>query len=363
MPENSLLVVPNPTLSLVLVFQMAFTAGLCIFVVLDTKTSTSWTVTDYDDSFEYLSTATWMLSCWNFSWLCPTLLTLFSVSWIAMHVGLKLAAYTTTIPSSSSYSNDPHTSLCTTCSSASLSTTCFSACKIGKVREIQIIICASYLCFSVTVAFFFACASADAVCDPLVRLVILSASANNDNTKNNNSSFLHASTTKTAIQMLPLSEVPLAGNGWIAETSPPPKGGTPCVAYTRYSQDGQSIIVVAVSVCIAAFIVSNAGAWLRPLSFASAKMAVAQCVLVVSILGCSAQVVLNNDSWDWRVVNSLLAAVGVSAYLAACVTTLDAAKRGASSGDEPSVWERAAWIYVQLLLACEEAALRLTDNS
>lgn len=366
MPDNSLLVVPNPTLSLVLVFQMAFTAGLCIFVVLDTKTSTSWTVTDYDDSFEYLSTATWMLSCWNFSWLCPTLLTLFSVSWISMHVALKLVAYTNTaIPfsSSSSYSNDPCASLSTTCWACSW----LQLCKLGKVREIQIIICASYICFSVTVAFFFACASADAVCDPLVRLVILSASADNgnhqNNTKNNNSSFLHASTTQTAIQMLPLSEVPLAGNGWIAETSPPPKGGTPCVAYTRYSQDGQSIIVVAVSVCIAAFIVSNAGAWLRPLSFASAKMAVAQCVLVVSILGCSAQVVLNNDSWDWRVVNSLLAAIGVSAYLAACVTTLDAAKRGASNGDEPSVWERAAWIYVQLLLACEEAALRLTDNS
>ena len=132
------------------------------------------------------------------------------------------------------------------------------------------------------------------------------------------------------------------------------------MAYTQYAQSGQSLVIIAVNVGITAFIVSNAGAWLRPLSLASAKMAVLQCALVVAVLGCSAQVILNNDSWDWRVINSLLAAFGASSYLAACVTTLDASSR--CHGD-PSVWERAAWIYVQLLLACEEAAMRLTENS
>lgn len=346
MAENSLLIVPNLTLSFVLVLQMVFTAALCMFVVLDTNptTATAYTTAN-DDSFEYLSTATWMLSSWNFLWLCPTLLTLFSVFWIAMHVGLKLS--TTTAPISDS----------SCCAWRLLQKSAY-----GKPRKIQIMIAVSYICFSVVIAMFFARASAEAVCDPLVRLVTFShIPENNNNTKTNNNN--NNANQQYDGQMLPLSEVPFAGPDWIGETTPPPKGGSPCVAYTQYAQNGQSLVIVALCVCIIAFIVSNAGAWLRPLSLASAKMAVFQCILVVSILGCSAQVVLNNDSWDWRVVNSLLTAFGASAYLAACVTTLDASKRGDCCHDDPSVWERAAWIYVQLLLACEEAALRLTENS
>ncbi len=330
MVENGLLlIVPNTALLLVLVLQMVFTAGLCMFVVLDTETTAvavSSEVGD-DDSFEYLSTATWILSSWNFSWLCPALITLFCVFWIVMHVGLKLSA------------NAPSSSLG------------------SKTKIMRIVIAVSYICFSVVIAMFFACASAEAVCDPLVRCVSLSPTTPQNISHNKSEAdLIH----KTTLQMLPLSEVPLVGPDWIRETSPPPNGGTQCVAYTQYAQSGQSLVIIAVNVGITAFIVSNAGAWLRPLSLASAKMAVLQCALVVAVLGCSAQVILNNDSWDWRVVNSLLAAFGASSYLAACVTTLDASSR--CHGD-PSVWERAAWIYVQLLLACEEAAMRLTENS
>ena len=321
MAEGGLLIVPNPTLCLLLVLQMAFTAGLCTFVVLDTKTTTS---VEDDDSFEYLSAATWILSSWNFSWLCPALFTLFSVFWVAMHVGLKMA-----------------TAEASCCAWGPKNT-------IDKNRPIQIMIAASYMCFSAVIAMFFACASAEAVCDPLVRLVTFAPAKK------------HNASGAAVIQMVPLSAVPFAGPDFIGEMSPPPKGGTSCVAYTQYTQNGQNLVIIAVNVCIAAFIVSNAGAWLRPLQLASAKMAVLQCFLVVAILGCSAQVVLNSDVWDWRVVNSLLASFGASAYLSACVTTLDASNRGSC---DPSVWERAAWIYVQLLLACEEAALRLTENS
>jgi hypothetical protein len=62
---------------------------------------------------------------------------------------------------------------------------------------------------------------------------------------------------------------------------------------------------------------------------------------------------LNEDDWDWRVANSLLAAFGTSAYLAACTVGLEYTS-------EDSLWEKVDWIYVQLTLACEDAALSIT---
>jgi hypothetical protein len=299
---------PDIQLSLLLSSQASITAILCTVVVLYTSTTSSAGFLDENgkdnSSFEYLSVATWILSQWNFSVAFQAVtIALFVFFWVAMHVSLKLA---------------PN-----------------GVVKSKKYEGAAIItMTIAYVGFSLVTAIFFACASAEAVCDPLVRLIMHDGGD---------------------VQMLPLSSGSvMESEQWVGESSPPPKGSTPCVAYTSYAQEGQDLVVISAGVCVAAFIFSIVMAHMRPPS--SASLAVIHCGLVVAFLGCSSQVVLNGDSWDWRVVNSLLTAFGASAYLAACVVT--------GYGDPGELCSKqAALIYVQLLVACEEVALRLTSNS
>jgi hypothetical protein len=286
-PNQNSLVLP-----LIVALQMACTAALCMAVV--------WAEdTDYYDNFEQLNAATWILYNWNFSWLRPTLLSLFLLFWLGMHLGLKINNRNNTKPK-------------------------FCICVSENLK--QFIVTFSYVGFSCVTALFFAYASADAVCDPIVRLIQIE---------------------KNQTELLPLSEVPNLDPNWIRE-SDPIRGSTPCVAYTKYAEKGQRLVTIAASACIAAFIISIV---IRP---QSAKHAVFCCALVVVLLGCVTQVIINEDEWDWRVANSLLAAFAPSAYLAACVVSLK---------HSSSWWESMAWVYVQLALACEDAALSLAENS
>jgi len=198
------------------------------------------------------------------------------------------------------------------------------------------IIIISYLGFSIVFAFFFAYAASDVVCDPLIRLI-------NHHNQNLTS------------EMMPLSESSSLGPDWIKESNPPTKGKTECVAYTEYTEKGQRLVTIAGNASVFAFFIAIIIAWMKP-QYMCARFAVFHCALAVVLIGCGSQVVLNEDGWDWRVANSLLAAFGTSSYLAACTVGLEYCT-------EDSLWEKVAWIYVQLTVACEDAALSITVNN
>ncbi len=282
---------------------MIFTSSFCIMAVWYTNNNNNNELAKHTrDSLEHLPIATWILSKWNFSWIKPTMLVLFFVFWIGMHMGLKLKY-------------NPH-----------VSTTA--------------LIIISYTGFSFVTAFFFAYAASEAVCDPLIRIIY-----NADN-------FQQQQQNETNTEMWPLSESSSLGPNWIQESNPPLKGETECIAYTQYTEKGQRLVTIAAHAAFFAFFIAIMIAWIKP-QYMSARLAVFQCALVVVLIGCGSQVVLNEDDWDWRVANSLLAAFGTSAYLAACTVGLEYTS-------EDSLWEKVAWIYVQLTLACEDAALSIT---
>ena len=294
----------NLPLALIITFQMIFTSSMCIMAVLFTNTAKTKNNVGGTggESFEHLPIATWILSQWNNSWIKPTLLLLFSIFWIGMHIGLKIIRY------------NPQFSQTST----------------------KAIIITSYLGFSIVLAYFFAYAASELVCDPLIRLI---------NHRNLN----------ITTEMAPLSESSSLGPDWIRESNPPVQGQTECVAYTEYTEKGQRLVTVAGNASVFAFLIAITIAWIKP-QHTSARYAMFQCALVVVLIGCGSQVVLNEDGWDWRVANSLLAAFGTSAFLAACAVGLEYC-------NEDSPWEKVAWIYIQLILACEDAAFSITENN
>jgi len=266
-----------------LTLQMLLTAVVCLLVV--------W-VKDNDQGT--LPLTTWFSST---PFLLPLTLTIAVVFWIAMHIGLKYF-------------------------------------QLWLVKW-------AYVGFSLALAAMWAYAVADMTCDPLIR--IIKGSSNNDNNNNNNNNNAkggEADVMMTMTMMWPLSYLENAGPEWIAEKEP--SQGAHCVAYTLYTQKSQNIVTIAAVVCITAFIVPVWLAWMQNSS--SARLTLFHSGAVVAILGGGVQVVLNEDKWDWLMINALLAAFAASAYLATCTVALKY-----NAGD--NMWESCAWVYVQLILA------------
>jgi hypothetical protein len=284
---------PSLMVSCILLTQMISTLCLCLVIVWWTETKNGQLTLPIVKTFQSEE-----------SWLWWTLLILVLVFWFGMHICLKLSEKYET-----------------------------------KIANICLNI--SFIGFSFSVAFLFGFLSAISVCDPLIRMVIVSSTSKIAG--NNNDAILW-----------PFSEAEeMENDGWVRETKPTAFGY--CVANTAYAMVGQRSITISASVGVISFIIAIFVAYVKP-SSRVAEAVILCCGISVSILGGGTLIVVNEDIWDWRAINSLLLAFGVSSYLASCVVALD------DPDSKNTFIQRIAWIYIQFAIVCEEAALRLTKN-
>ena len=284
---------PSFIVSCILLVQMISTLCLCLIIVWWTETKNGQMILPIVKAFQSEQ-----------SWLWWTLTILILVFWFSMHICLKM---------SEKYEN--------------------------KIANICLNI--SFIGFAFSVAFLLGFLSAISVCDPLIRMVIVSPSSKI--VGDNNDAILW-----------PFSEAEeMENDGWVRESKPTALGY--CVANTAYAMMGQRFITISMSVGIVSFIIAIFVAYVKP-SSRVAETVILCCGISVSILGGGTLIVINEDIWDWRAVNSLLLSFGISSYMASCVVALD------DTDSKNTFIQRIAWIYIQFAIVCEEAALQFTKN-
>ena len=284
---------PSFIVSCILLVQMISTLCLCLIIVWWTETKNGQMILPIVKAFQSEQ-----------SWLWWTLTILILVFWFSMHICLKM---------SEKYEN--------------------------KIANICLNI--SFIGFAFSVAFLLGFLSAISVCDPLIRMVIVSPSSKI--VGDNNDAILW-----------PFSEAEeMENDGWVRETKPTALGY--CVANTAYAMVGQRSITISASVGVISFIIAIFVAYVKP-SSRVAETVILCCGISVSILGGGTLIVINEDIWDWRAVNSLLLSFGISSYMASCVVALD------DTDSKNTFIQRIAWIYIQFAIVCEEAALQFTKN-
>lgn len=284
---------PSFIVSCILLAQMISTLCLCLIIVWWTETKNGQSILPIVKAFQSEE-----------SWLWWTLSILILFFWFSMHICLKM---------SEKYEN--------------------------KIANICLNI--SFIGFAFSVAFLLGFLSAISVCDPLIRMVIVSPSSKI--VGDNNDAILW-----------PFSEAEeMENDGWVRESKPTALGY--CVANTAYAMMGQRFITISMSVGIVSFIIAIFVAYVRP-SSRVAETVILCCGISISILGGGTLIVINEDIWDWRAVNSLLLSFGISSYMASCVVALD------DTDSKNTFIQRIAWIYIQFAIVCEEAALQFTKN-
>ena len=123
------------------------------------------------------------------------------------------------------------------------------------------------------------------------------------------------------LMLLPLSQVPSMGVGWLSESIP---DFFQCAALTPYALEGRLMVGLALVNINAAFLLTTTIAhyYYRGTVHASSFAIIMQCFLFVTLIEGITATVINNAIWDWRVLYLTLCSAVASSYLAASVVNL-----------------------------------------